>query len=85
MTSTDEHGKHERPWHGLATEPGPHRPEQCGMTKTEAAAQTLGGINPDVALEPYTMNITTVQGYDAFKASITDPATGAFPNKMKGL
>jgi ubiquitin-like modifier-activating enzyme 5 len=31
------------------------------MTKTDAAAQTLGGINPDVALESYTMNITTVQ------------------------
>lgn len=38
-----------------------HRPEQCGMTKTDAAAQTLGNINPDVALESYTMNITTVQ------------------------
>lgn len=46
------------------------------MTKTDAAAQTLGHINPDVALESYTMNITTVQGFDAFKASITDPATG---------
>lgn len=53
------------------------RPEQCGMTKTQAAAQTLGGINPDVALEPYTMNITTLTGFDAFKASICDPATGA--------
>jgi hypothetical protein len=31
------------------------------MTKTDAAAQTLGGINPDVGLESYTMNITTVQ------------------------
>jgi ubiquitin-like modifier-activating enzyme 5 len=52
------------------------RPEQCGMTKTDAAAQTLAGINPDVALEPYTMNITTLQGFDAFKASLTD-ASGA--------
>jgi ubiquitin-like modifier-activating enzyme 5 len=31
------------------------------MTKTDAAAQTLAGINPDVALESFTMNITTVQ------------------------
>ncbi len=47
------------------------RPEQAGMTKTEAAAQTLSGINPDVAIESYTMNITTLQGFDAFKASIS--------------
>ena len=52
------------------------RPEQCGMTKTEAAAQTLSGINPDVSLESFTMNITTLQGFDDFKASITDPDTG---------
>lgn len=48
------------------------RPEQCGLTKTEAAADTLTDINPDVEIEPYTMNITTVQGFDAFKNSITD-------------
>ncbi len=52
------------------------RPEQCGMTKTDAAAQTLAGINPDVALESYTMNITTLQGFEDFKNSIIDPATG---------
>jgi ubiquitin-like modifier-activating enzyme 5 len=27
------------------------RPEQAGMTKTDAAVQTLVGINPDVDLE----------------------------------
>lgn len=48
------------------------RPEQSGMTKTDAAAETLAGINPDVTLESYTMNITTLQGFDAFKASLTD-------------
>ncbi len=37
------------------------RPEQAGLTKTDAAAQTLAGINPDVRLEPFTMNITTLQ------------------------
>lgn len=52
------------------------RPEQAGMTKTEAAAQTLMGINPDVAIESYTMNITTLQGFDDFKASICN-ADGA--------
>lgn len=52
------------------------RPEQCGMTKTEAAAQTLAGINPDVHVEAYTMNITTLVGFEDFKCSITDPTTG---------
>uniref|UniRef100_A0A061QMJ4 Ubiquitin-like modifier-activating enzyme 5 n=1 Tax=Tetraselmis sp. GSL018 TaxID=582737 RepID=A0A061QMJ4_9CHLO len=49
------------------------RPEQAGMTKTNAAAQTLGAINPDVELEPYTMNITTVDGYSSFVKSLSGP------------
>ncbi|KAL3154136.1 hypothetical protein ABBQ32_013665 [Trebouxia sp. C0010 RCD-2024] len=49
------------------------RPEQSGLTKTDAAAQTLSSINPDVQLESYTMNITTVEGFEAFKSSISDP------------
>ncbi len=48
------------------------RPEQSGLTKTDAAAQTLSGINPDVQLESYTMNITTIDGFEAFKSSICD-------------
>ncbi|KAK9810833.1 hypothetical protein WJX73_010785 [Symbiochloris irregularis] len=52
------------------------RPEHCGMTKTDAAAVTLAQINPDVALEPFTMNITTLKGFDAFKASLTHTDTG---------
>merc|ERR1719389_361383 len=46
------------------------RPEQAGMTKTDAAAQTLSGINPDVALESYTSNVTTVEGFEGFVASL---------------
>ena len=53
------------------------RPEQCGMTKTDAAAQTLAGINPDVALESYTDNITTLDGYERFKATLV--AAGGAP------
>jgi ubiquitin-like modifier-activating enzyme 5 len=49
------------------------RPEQCGMTKTDAAAQTLAGINPDVQLESYTLNITKVDGFEAFKQSLIGP------------
>eukprot|EP00708_Paratrimastix_pyriformis_P003412 GAFH01002188.1.p1 GENE.GAFH01002188.1~~GAFH01002188.1.p1 ORF type:complete len:410 (+),score=48.71 GAFH01002188.1:38-1231(+) len=42
------------------------RPDQAGMTKTDAAAQTLRGINPDVILEPHHMNITTVENFAIF-------------------
>ncbi|CAM6009778.1 unnamed protein product [Sphagnum balticum] len=47
------------------------RPEQAGMTKTDAAVQTLVGINPDVDLESYTINITTVDGFKTFIESLT--------------
>lgn len=46
------------------------RPEQVGMTKTDAAVQTLSDINPDVVLESYTLNITTVQGFETFVSSL---------------
>ena len=37
------------------------RPEQKGMTKTAAAVATLSSINPDVALEAFHLNVTTLQ------------------------
>ncbi|XP_010249012.1 PREDICTED: ubiquitin-like modifier-activating enzyme 5 isoform X2 [Nelumbo nucifera] len=46
------------------------RPEQVGMTKTDAAVQTLSDINPDVVLESYTLNITTVKGFETFMESL---------------
>ncbi|KAL6899092.1 hypothetical protein ACP4OV_005750 [Aristida adscensionis] len=46
------------------------RPDQVGMTKTDAAVQTLSGINPDVVLESYSLNITTVMGFETFLASL---------------
>ncbi|CAL5375268.1 unnamed protein product [Camellia sinensis] len=46
------------------------RPEQVGMTKTDAAVQTLSDINPDVVLESYTLNITTLQGFETFMSSL---------------
>jgi hypothetical protein len=36
------------------------------MTKTEAAKKTLGEINPDVHIEEFTMNITTVDNFEKF-------------------
>jgi ubiquitin-like modifier-activating enzyme 5 len=52
------------------------RPEQCGLTKTQAAANTLHDINPDVKIEPYTMNITTLKGFDEFKETLVDRENG---------
>ncbi|KAJ4814762.1 Ubiquitin-like modifier-activating enzyme 5 [Rhynchospora pubera] len=46
------------------------RPDQVGMTKTDAAVQTLSDINPDVVLESYSLNITTVKGFDVFVNSL---------------
>ncbi|KAM3704215.1 hypothetical protein ACJW30_04G161000 [Castanea mollissima] len=55
------------------------RPEQVNMTKTDAAVQTLSDINPDVVLESYTMNITTVQGFETFVSSLKNKSFR--PNK----
>ncbi|ONK72001.1 uncharacterized protein A4U43_C04F14620 [Asparagus officinalis] len=46
------------------------RPDQAGMTKTDAAVQTLSDINPDVVLESYSLNITTVKGFEIFIESL---------------
>ncbi|CAA2955459.1 ubiquitin-like modifier-activating enzyme 5 [Olea europaea subsp. europaea] len=46
------------------------RPKQAGLTKTDAAVQTLSDINPDVVLESYTLNITTVRGFETFMSSL---------------
>uniref|UniRef100_A0A453QPV8 Ubiquitin-like modifier-activating enzyme 5 n=1 Tax=Aegilops tauschii subsp. strangulata TaxID=200361 RepID=A0A453QPV8_AEGTS len=46
------------------------RPDQVGMTKTDAAVQTLSEINPDVVLESYSLNITTVKGFETFLGSL---------------
>lgn len=56
------------------------RPEQVGMTKTDAAVQTLSDINPDVVLESYTLNITTVQGFETFMLSLKNKTF--CPNKQ---
>ncbi|XP_051208721.1 ubiquitin-like modifier-activating enzyme 5 [Lolium perenne] len=46
------------------------RPDQVGMAKTDAAVQTLSEINPDVVLESYSLNITTVKGFETFLGSL---------------
>lgn len=61
-----------------------YRPEQAGLTKTEAAARTLRGINPDVEIEAYSFNVTTVEGYDKMVAALTSDAWEA-PKKTRSL
>jgi ThiF family len=39
------------------------------------AAANAEGINPDVQLEAFHMNITTLEGFQAFKDSICQPGT----------
>jgi len=41
-------------------------PDQAGLSKVDAAAQTLRNINPDVNIEAHHCNICTVDEYDKF-------------------
>ncbi|CAM6128920.1 unnamed protein product [Calypogeia fissa] len=61
------------------------QPHQAGMTKTDAAVQTLTGINPDVALESYTLNITTVDGFKMLMDSLTQDVNGDRPKGASGV
>lgn len=42
------------------------QPHQAGLSKVEAAVNTLSFINPDVEYEHYNMNITLVDQFDKF-------------------
>jgi len=46
------------------------QPHQAGLSKVEAAARTLEGINPDVVFETHNYNITTVENFDHFMSRI---------------
>lgn len=46
------------------------QPHQAGMSKVEAAARTLGFINPDVVIDTYNYNITTVDKFQHFMDTI---------------
>jgi len=54
-----------------------YRPEQEGMSKVEASASTLRGINPDVEFEVYNMNITTNEGFEHLLDRIKHGGLGA--------
>jgi ubiquitin-like modifier-activating enzyme 5 len=61
------------------------RPEQVGMTKTDAAVQTLAEINPDVLLESYTLNITTVKGFEKFMETLTNQVIESTRGQRSGV
>uniref|UniRef100_A0A0C9RQV3 Ubiquitin-like modifier-activating enzyme 5 n=1 Tax=Wollemia nobilis TaxID=56998 RepID=A0A0C9RQV3_9CONI len=61
------------------------QPEQVGMTKTDAAVQTLAKINPDVLLESYTLNITTVKGFENFMESLTNQVFESTEGRRSGV
>lgn len=42
------------------------QPHQVGLSKVDAAAATLKGINPDVIIDAYNYNITTVENFQKF-------------------
>ncbi|EME27174.1 ubiquitin-like modifier-activating enzyme 5 [Galdieria sulphuraria] len=56
-----------------------YKPEQRGKTKVQAAKETLEAINPDVVVDGYHFDITSVRSYDKFvqvlKTGSTDEAS----------
>ena len=69
------------------------QPHQAGMTKTDAAMQTLKNINPDVEFESYNMNITTVENFEqmvsphslpARRPTRSHPLLPATPHRLTG-
>lgn len=42
------------------------QPHQSGLSKVEAAAETLKNINPDVEIVTYNYNITSIDNFDHF-------------------
>ncbi|XP_050314806.1 ubiquitin-like modifier-activating enzyme 5 [Anthonomus grandis grandis] len=47
------------------------QPHQSGLSKVDAAAETLRNINPDVDILTYNYNITTVENFDNFTEALT--------------
>lgn len=43
------------------------QPHQAGLSKVDAAKQTMANINPDVEFEAYNMNVTTIENFEIMK------------------
>jgi len=48
-----------------------YTPDQCGMSKVAAARKSLSFINPDVEIEDYNYNITTMENFEHFMDRIS--------------
>ena len=48
-----------------------YQPHQSGQSKVEAAKFTLQHINPDVEIDAYNYNITTVDNFDSFMNTLS--------------
>lgn len=46
------------------------QPHQSGLSKVEAAAETLRNINPDVDISTHNYNITSVDYFDQFSKTL---------------
>ncbi|CAG2058904.1 unnamed protein product [Timema podura] len=55
------------------------QPHQAGLSKVEAAAKTLVSINPDVAMETYNYNITTMDNFQDFMNRISHSSLSGGP------
>ncbi|GJQ68078.1 hypothetical protein Trydic_g10690 [Trypoxylus dichotomus] len=55
------------------------QPHQSGMSKVEAAAQTLRNINPDVTIVTFNYNITTTDNFQHFMDTISTGSLGKGP------
>ncbi len=47
------------------------QPHQAGLSKVDAATNTLRSINPDVIFEAHNYNITTIENFDHFLERIS--------------
>lgn len=55
------------------------RPDQSGMSKVEAAVNTLRDINPDVEFEAYNYNITLLENFKHFLCRVSHGGKGEKP------
>lgn len=55
------------------------QPHQAGLSKVDAAAATLQNINPDVSIDAYNYNITTVENFQNFCDTISKGSLNGGP------
>mmetsp|Transcript_2007 Transcript_2007/g.5325 ORF Transcript_2007/g.5325 Transcript_2007/m.5325 type:complete len:399 (-) Transcript_2007:4-1200(-) len=58
------------------------RPEQSGLTKVEAARQTLAGINPDVEIDAHNYNITLMEHFEHMMGQFASGALHGGPVEL---